>query len=1071
MYFFKPIQIKSIVKIKWLNAFLFFLMTSVSAQEVIPDFYKEPGINPNRNYVNQNFNEHIDPFTGSLQLHYVDLHIPGNGGFDLNVVRSYNSASIDTDNPSLSESTAGIGWNIHFGRILKTKDTNVCLNSASVAKNPVLELPDGSRQLLVFRYANTVSNEMTTTQRWRVVCNGSGVVAYSPEGTRYDMNQLVNIGTEATTVMAWYTSKITDKNGNYAIINYARTNSPEISSISTNDSRQITFNYADSGNINRRISSISGPSQTVQYNYISISSVQKGKYFLSTVKRPDGSEWNYDYNDSINSFSDPKAGSYLIKKVTYPTGGYINYTYEFFYYDAVSNPYRRSNVVKSKSNSTGGNWRFTYTVGSSTKYDTTIVETPIGKITYEHIGPNYVQSGSVWMIGLLVSKSLDSVQKETYSWGKQKISSETYFRPGNFVTKVDAGETNAPILLQKRTVRDGATYTITYGGHDTYGNPGSITESGTSSGSRTTTLTYHIDTTNWIVNQIKNENGTDGTVIREFDSNGNLAAISTDGVKTTYVYDSQGNISSITFPRGLIHTYSNYKRGIPQNESQSEGISISRIISDAGNLISETNGESYTTKYDYDSLNRVRSIDYPSGSSVSLTYGTTSKIVTRGPLVERTDYNSFGYPVKISLNGITRNYSVDAVGRRTFESNPDNSSSGTSYSYDVLNRTKKITHSDGKSIAINYSSGNKTVTDERSNSTTYSYRTYGNPDQQFLMAITTPNSIANISISRTSSKRSLISSITQGGITRSYSYDNNNYLISVINPETGSTTYGRDDAGNMTSREVGSSGRTSYQYDSQNRLKSVIYPGNTPSITNTYNNVHKLISANTSTGNRTFSYDGNGNLTRDSLSIDGYTFSTTYTYNSLDQLSSITYPYSQSTVSYSPDNLGRPTQVSNYISSVSYWASGQIKQINYANGTNSVYGQNSRLWPSSFTTKDALNNYHVNSNYNYDGVGNIESISDSTDSQYNRTLNYDGINRLTSANGPWGSGSINYDSIGNIKYQAFGTNQLSYIYDASNRLQSISGGRSARDPLNKSTQHHPQTLNGHETNHLRLDRI
>jgi hypothetical protein len=50
----------------------------------LPDFYKEPGMQPNRDYVNQHFGEHIDPFTGALQLHYVDVHVPGNGGFDLN---------------------------------------------------------------------------------------------------------------------------------------------------------------------------------------------------------------------------------------------------------------------------------------------------------------------------------------------------------------------------------------------------------------------------------------------------------------------------------------------------------------------------------------------------------------------------------------------------------------------------------------------------------------------------------------------------------------------------------------------------------------------------------------------------------------------------------------------------------------------------------------------------------------------------------------------------------------------------------------------------------------------------
>jgi hypothetical protein len=60
----------------------------------LADFYKEPGRQPNRDYVNQQFGEHIDPFTGALQLHYRDIHIRGNGGFDLNISRSYNSAAM-----------------------------------------------------------------------------------------------------------------------------------------------------------------------------------------------------------------------------------------------------------------------------------------------------------------------------------------------------------------------------------------------------------------------------------------------------------------------------------------------------------------------------------------------------------------------------------------------------------------------------------------------------------------------------------------------------------------------------------------------------------------------------------------------------------------------------------------------------------------------------------------------------------------------------------------------------------------------------------------------------------------
>lgn len=42
----------------------------------IPDFYQEPGLYPNREYVNQDAAEHIDPFTGGVKLSQVDIHIP-----------------------------------------------------------------------------------------------------------------------------------------------------------------------------------------------------------------------------------------------------------------------------------------------------------------------------------------------------------------------------------------------------------------------------------------------------------------------------------------------------------------------------------------------------------------------------------------------------------------------------------------------------------------------------------------------------------------------------------------------------------------------------------------------------------------------------------------------------------------------------------------------------------------------------------------------------------------------------------------------------------------------------------
>ena len=88
---------------------LFAAAAAAQAQEVIPDFYREPGIQPNRDFVNQSHHENIDPFTGSLQRHYVDIRIPGNGGLDLKVIRSYNSSNVDPANAGQPRTTAGVG--------------------------------------------------------------------------------------------------------------------------------------------------------------------------------------------------------------------------------------------------------------------------------------------------------------------------------------------------------------------------------------------------------------------------------------------------------------------------------------------------------------------------------------------------------------------------------------------------------------------------------------------------------------------------------------------------------------------------------------------------------------------------------------------------------------------------------------------------------------------------------------------------------------------------------------------------------------------------------------------------
>ncbi|WCM94564.1 DUF6531 domain-containing protein [Acidovorax sp. NCPPB 2350] len=1004
---------------------------AIAAQEVIPDFYKDPGIYPNRDYVNQGFGEHVDPFTGSLQLHYVDMHLPGNGKFDLKIIRSYNSASVEPTNPATHESLAGVGWNIHFGRVLKSRETTLCgnKNAQSVADNPVLELPDGSRQLLAF--TGSTSPLMLTTQRWRADCitsGAGGLLVTSPGGTQYQMTQLVNVGSGVNPVYAWFTTRITDRNGNSATIAYAAEASPQISGVTTSDGRSVGFSYADSGLASRRITAISSAGQTFSYGYQAISGYT-GKYHLTAVTRPGGTAWNYEYNGNLNS----APGSHVVRRVLHPEGGSIAYTYGFVYFDNQANPASRSTVVTGKTRSTGGTWSFSYAPGAPGSYDTTTVNAPDGTTVYRHIGPNYSSSGTVWMVGLLASKAIGGLQTETYTWGKQKISSENNFRPGAFVLKVDAGEVNAPLLTQKTIVRDGASHTTSYSGFDGYGNPGMVTESGPQSGNRTSQLTYYVNPSKWILHQLQNDNRSGAQVSRTFDANGNMTSITQDGVTTQHAYDSQGNIVSTTFPRGITHTYGAYKRGIAQAEQQPEGISISRTVSDAGNVTSETNGGGQTFGYAYDGLNRLISVAYPAGNPVTLSYGAASRIVGRGMLSETTQYDGFGNTISVNTGGIVRSFAVDALGRKVFESNPG-TSAGTAYQYDVLGRPVRIANADGTARMISYGAGTQTVTDERGKATTHVYRAYGDPDRRFLMAVSTAEPATNLTIARNS--RDLVTDIVQAGVMRSYGYNGNYYLSSATHPESGTTSYGRDAAGNMTSRSAGTLGTIAYTYDGQNRLRSITYPGSTGNVAHAYDGAHRLMNTSSPDASRSFAYDGNGNIVQESLNTAGISWSARYGYDGNDRLTSITYPRSGSTVTYGLDGLGRPTSVSGYVNSVAYWPSGQIQRIAYANGVQSDYGQHPRLWASSFATSRSGSYFHQSA-YTYDGVGNLMGISDPVDPQYTRMLGYDGVNRLTTLSTPNGSGTIAYSGSGNITSQRVGSEQLNYQYDGSNRLTAL----------------------------------
>src|SRR4030067_2090694 len=134
-------------------------------KSVLPDYYAEPGLNPFRDPGQANANEVVDPFSGGLHLSHADTFIPGNGGLDIKIQRVYNSnnaylsrATPNNNGPyptTLAPRTAtGVGWTMHFGRVHRSGTLySICSTTTGTTlhdtlDNPVLELPDGSQQVL-----------------------------------------------------------------------------------------------------------------------------------------------------------------------------------------------------------------------------------------------------------------------------------------------------------------------------------------------------------------------------------------------------------------------------------------------------------------------------------------------------------------------------------------------------------------------------------------------------------------------------------------------------------------------------------------------------------------------------------------------------------------------------------------------------------------------------------------------------------------------------------------------------------------------------------------------------------
>jgi RHS repeat-associated protein len=328
--------------------------------------------------------------------------------------------------------------------------------------------------------------------------------------------------------------------------------------------------------------------------------------------------------------------------------------------------------------------------------------------------------------------------------------------------------------------------------------------------------------------------------------------IDPDGHATANVYDNGGNLLTTNFADGTRETYTYDPLGDALSYVNRNGQTTGYTYNSSGQLTEEMFADGSQYDYTYDSHNNLLTATDATGTT-TFTYDTADRMT------------SVSYPNSTSLT-----FTYDAGGRRI--SMVDQSGYTVNYVYTPAGELQELT--DGNNNAITtytYDADGRLSRQTNANGTysTYQYDVAGNVTH--LINFAADNSVSSRFDYSYDLRGNVISMATLDG-TWTYSYDAASQLIRAIFTSTNPTVPNQDLA---------------YNYDPAGNRTSTIING----VTTNY--VANAMNEYTSIGGTAQQYDADGNLIFDGTN--------TYTYNQLDELTSVTN--SQGTTQYTYNAL------------------------------------------------------------------------------------------------------------------------------------------------------------------------
>ena len=513
--------------------------------------------------------------------------------------------------------------------------------------------------------------------------------------------------------------------------------------------------------------------------------------------------------------------------------------------------------------------------------------------------------------------------------------------------------------------------------------------------------------------------------------------------KTSYTYDSAGNLKTVTNALGHVTTVNAVNAaGLPTAITDPNGVVTNMTYDPLGRISTVTvqGNTPATTSFSYDLNGLLTSLTSPAG--VTLTYG----------------YDDAHRLTSISdAQGNKMVFALDALGNRVQTQVQTGSAqvlSNSRATFDTLGRLFTQIGADNRTTSYQYDSNSNLtkITDPRSAVTQKAY-------DGLNRVLRTTNALNGVTALSYDGQDNVTQVTDPRNIATTYTVNGFGFVTSVASPDGGTTSYTYDLAGNVLSRTDARRIVTSYTYDALDRVRTRTYSATAENVTLVYDElingnkgVGRLTSLTDQAGTARFVYDAYGNRVAESRTTGGVSYTTSYGYDLNGEVTRVTYP-SGLIVNYQRDTLGQVaaiTMQSNSGSSpvslaanISYMPFGALATMTLGNGVqiSRSYDLDYRLAGVQATGTGSIQSFALS----YDPSGNISAVSDQVTPNLGQTFQYDLLGRLTKGVGAYGSDNYTYDAVGNRLTRSLvngSTTSTTYTYGTSNNrlTSSVSGG-------------------------------